>query len=393
MTDSPGQGLTAADQVTARRAWVYFERNWHPATGLIHSVDGYSWSTLWDQGSAILGLHAGRQLGLITEAQFRPRLERLLTTLETMPLPSTGLPNKAYNTATAEMRTLNNRPDRQGSSGWSALDMGRYLLSLHTLKVQYPAYGDRIAAIVARYDLARLVKEGQLWGSGTVSGKTGLQYWQEGRLGYEQYAAYSLKLWGLEADQALHHPPTRTVTVEGVDLQVDRRDRDSHGAINVLTNDPYLLWGLELGWPDDERGQVNGLLTAQANRYARTGTLTAVNEDALDQPPYFLYYGVYGDGQPWTAVNSRGQRYNRLRFLSTKAAFAWHALFPESDYAQRLRETVQTLADNQRGYFAGRYEDPALGPNRSLNVNTNGIILESLLYKAQGGQAIAQPIA
>lgn len=383
------QTLSPQDQTAARWAWAYFENNWNPRTGLVNAMDGTAWSTLWDQGSAMLGIHAGYQLGLVPEDQFRSRLDRLLATLETLPLPATGLPNKAYSTATAEMRTLNNRPDRQGRSGWSALDMARYLLGLHTLKVHYPDYADRIDAVVARYDLPKLVNEGWLWGSGTGDG--GLQYWQEGRLGYEQYAAYSLRLWGIEASNALHHAPVQTVTVEGVTLQIDQRDRASSGASNPLTNDPYLLWGLELGWPDHELSQVSNLLQAQVNRHEKTGILTAVNEDALDRQPYFLYYSVYADGQPWAAVNNRGQNYGRLRFLSTKAAFAWAALFPAQPYPQQLRQAVQTLADQRRGYLSGRYEDANLGPNRALNVNTNGIVLESLLYLAQGQQPIAMP--
>ncbi|MBE9157093.1 DUF3131 domain-containing protein [Nodosilinea sp. LEGE 06152] len=383
------QALSADDQTAARWAWAYFEKNWNASTGLVNGMDGMAWSTLWDQGSALLGIHAGRQLGLISEESFHSRMERLLQTLETLPLPATGLPNKAYSTATAEMRTLNNRPDRQGSSGWSALDMGRYLLSLHTLKTHYPEYAARIDAVVARYDLQKLVNDGWLWGSG--AGNNGLQYWQEGRLGYEQYAAQSLRLWGIEADKALHSPPAQPVTVEGVSLQVDQRNRSSSGASNFLTNDPYLLWGLELGWPDSELSQVNNLLQAQTNRYSKTGILTAVNEDALDRQPYFLYYSVYADGRPWAAVNVRGQNYDRLRFLSTKAAFAWAALFPEAAYTQQLRQAVQTLADTRLGYFSGRYENADLGPNRALNVNTNAIVLESLLYQAQGQQPIALP--
>ncbi|PSR16692.1 hypothetical protein C8255_16530 [filamentous cyanobacterium CCP3] len=385
---TPIEALSAEDQAAARWAWAYFERNRQP-TGLVNGIARMSWSTLWDQGSALVGIHAGYQLGLVSDDSFGDWLRRLLRTLETLPLPAPALPNKAYGTANGQMRTLNNRPDRQGRSGWSALDMARYLLSLYILKAHYPAYGDRIDRVVARYDLQKLVRHGWLWGSG--AGTNGLQYWQEGRLGYEQYAAQSLRLWGIEAETALYNPPVEEVTVAGVTLRVDRRDRATTGASNYLTNDPYLLWGLELGWPHDELKQVNSLLQVQASRYNKTGTLTAVNEDALDRRPYFLYYSVYADGRPWAAVNTRGQNYDRLRFLSTKAAFAWAALFPENAYAQRLRQSVQTLADTRLGYFSGRYENSDLGPNRALNVNTNAIVLESLLYKAQGNRPLAHP--
>ncbi len=379
--------VDSLDRAAAQRAWTYFENNWHPDTGMVNAVDGLTWATWWDQGSALLGIHAARQLGLISEAELIEKLSVILQTLEQLPLPTTKLPNKAYSTETSAMRTLSNRPDPNGTSGWSALDLGRYLVALYTLKIHYPAFCDRINTIVARYDLSKSVKDGWLWGSG--AGRNGLQYWQEGRLGYEQYAAYGFKLWGIEANNALYNPPTQTVAVDGVELMVDQRDFNSSGASNHLTNDPYLLWGMEMGLPETMQPQVENLLQVQANRYTDTGILTAVNEDALDRKPYFLYYSVYADGQPWPATDVKGKTHPNLRFLSTKAAFAWSSLLPNNDYCQTLRQAVQNLADEQKGYLSGRYEHPDIGPNKAINVNTNAIILESLLYKAQNGHPIA----
>ncbi|EKU97892.1 Protein of unknown function (DUF3131) [Leptolyngbya sp. PCC 7375] len=385
--DSVEQMPDSLDRAAAQRAWTYFENNWNPDTGMVNAVDGLPWATWWDQGSALLGIHAARQLGLISEPELIEKLSILLRTLEQLPLPATTLPKKAYSTNTAAMQTLSNRPDPNGTSGWSALDLGRYLVALYTLKTHYPELRDRINTIVARYDLNKSVKDGWLWGSG--AGRNGLEYWQEGRLGYEQYAAYGFKLWGVEVNNALYHPPTQRATVEGVELLVDQRDLNSSGASNHLTNDPYLLWGMELGWPDTILSQVENLLQVQENRYVDTGILTAVNEDALDRKPYFLYYSVYADSQSWPATDVKGKNHPDLRFLSTKAAFAWSSLLPDNNYGQTLRQAVQNLADEQKGYLSGRYENPGLGPNKAINVNTNAIILESLLYKTQNGHPLA----
>ena len=227
-----------------------------------------------------------------------------------------------------------------------------------------------------------MVNEG--WLQGGIPSESGhIQHVQEGRLGYEQYAANGLQLWNITADNALHNPPTITVQVDGIDLQSDQRNFQNSGASNYLTNDPYLLWGLELGWTDEVKPQIDKLLQVQAKRFNRTGILTAVNEDSLDRSPYFLYYSVYADDQPWNAVTVRGQSHPELRFLSTKAAFSWGALKPDDAYARTLRDAVQNLADPQRGYLSGRYEDTRLGSNRSIDVNTNAVILESLLYKVR----------
>ncbi|MCC5656602.1 DUF3131 domain-containing protein [Nostoc sp. XA010] len=371
-----------ADKIAAGRAWKYFERNWNPQTGLVNSVDNLPWTTWWDQGSALLGIHAAYQLGLLPQDVFQKRMNTLLQTLEKLPLPATGLPNKAYSTHTAEMRRLNDTPDSKGTSGWSALDMARFLLGLHVMRSHYPEYSEHINRIVARWHISKLVKNGWLNGAIPRAGK--LLEVQEGRLGYEQYAAHSLKLWNIQAANALSNPPVKTVQIDGIKLQIDERNFKNSGATNYLTNDPYLLWGLEMGWNDAVKTQVQNLFKVQQQRFKRTGILTAVNEDSLDRSPYFLYYSVYSNGQSWQAVNTRGKAYPQLRFISTKAAFSWFSLMPDEPYTKKLRDFAQNLSDKNRGYFSGRYENSKLGVNASVDVNTNASILESLLYQARG---------
>ncbi len=378
--------LSETDRAAAKQAWKYFERNWNLQTGLVNAVDQLPWTTLWDQGSALLGIHAAHQLGLLPAKQFSQRMATLFNTLETLPIPATLLPNKAYSTSTAQMRQLDNTPDPQGTSGWSALDTARLLIGLQVIKTHYPSYSDRIDHIIDRWKIAKLVKDG--WLLGGISTSKGIQAVQEGRLGYEQYAANGLKLWNLDASKALHQPPTHSIKVDGIALQVDQRDFKNSGASNYLTSDPYLLWGLELGWTKEVKSQVQNLFNVQVQRFQRTGILTAVNEDSIDRPPYFLYYSVYANGQPWYAVTVGGRAHPELRFLSTKAAFAWATLMPQDPYARILRDAVQNLADADRGYFSGRYENAQLGQNRSIDINTNAVILESLLYHARGNQPL-----
>lgn len=382
--------LDPDDYNAAKLAWQYFERNWQPQTGWVNSVENYTWTTLWDQGSAILGIHAARQLDLIEAERFDRAIATLLKTLETLPLSSTTrLPNKAYSTLTAEMRTLNHTPDPYGSSGWSALDMARFLLSLHTIKTHYPQYQNQVNRIVESWDLSKLEQNGWLYG-GIPDQQRNIKFYQEGRLGYEQYAAHSLQLWGVEATNALQNSPIETVKVENTTLKIDQRNFNNSGASNYLTNEPYLLLGLELGWNQEIETQAINLLKVQNKRYQRTGILTAVNEDSLDRQPYFLYYSVYADGEAWNAVSSKGKSFPLMRFLSTKAAFAWRALLPDDSYTKALKTAVQNLGVSKRGYPAGIYEQSDLGINGVFNVNTNAIILESLLYQAQGNCPLIQ---
>ncbi|MEH1939544.1 MAG: DUF3131 domain-containing protein [Nostoc sp.] len=87
----------------------------------------------------------------------------------------------------------------QGTSSWSALDMARFLLGLHVMRSHYPEYSNspksdrfasRINRIVARWHISKLVKNG--WLNGAIPRAAKLLEVQEGRLGYEQYAAHSL---------------------------------------------------------------------------------------------------------------------------------------------------------------------------------------------------------
>jgi hypothetical protein len=51
-------------------------------------------------------------------------------------------------------------------------------------------------AVWKHWQIKRLVKNGQMYGTSVIAGEE--QYTQEGRLGYENYRAYGLKLWGLD---------------------------------------------------------------------------------------------------------------------------------------------------------------------------------------------------
>ncbi len=382
-------GLSNTDTAAAQAAWQYIRRNWNASTGLVNAVEDYPWTTLWDQGSAILGIHAARQLNLITPAEFKDRIAPLLQTLKTLPLAPTGLPNKAYGTRTAQMRTLDNAPDLQGKSGWSVLDTARLLLALNILKTHYPEYKTQIDAIVQRWKLSQLVNNGWLQG-GVLEGQRIVRV-QEGRLGYEQYAAESLKLWNIKAQKALSQPPITTVQIEGIRLDIDQRNLKNSGASNYLTNDPYLFWGLELGWTEAVKPQVLNLLAVQRKRHERTGILTAVNEDSLDRPPYFLYSSVYADGKPWNTQSASGKPADHLKQLSIKAAFAWEALLPSEPYTKLLRSSAQSLKDKNRGFFTGQFENQTPSVNTVINVNTNAAILESILFKARNRKPLVLP--
>lgn len=375
------RALTAQETQWARLAWSYFEHNTDPATGLVSAVQGFPSTSLWDGGSSLLALLAARDLALVDEAEFDRRLALALASLAKLPLQGGVLPNKTYDVHTLQMTDYRNQPVPQGI-GWSALDLGRLAVPLNAIAWRHPKHTEAARKVLARWDTALLVQDGQLWGLQAADG-TSAQRVQEGRLGYEQYAARALALLGQDVDAAadpLAH--LRWVDVQGVPVPADDREPATHGALDVVASEPWMLQGLELGWTRHSRELAWRVYRAQEKRFQATGTLTAVTEDHVDQAPYFVYGSVWANGQPWAVVTSRGEPMPQLRTLSTKAAFAWHALL-RTPYTQQLVDAVAGLNDPAGGWYAGLYE-AGRKPNQSLNANTNAVVLESLAYMARG---------
>ena len=235
--------------------------------------------------------------------------------------------------------------------------------------------------MTARWKTGRLARDGQLMGTELQNGE---ETWnQEGRLGYEQYAAHGLHHVGVQAPVAADGARWMKMhEVEGVKVPVDVRDMHDSVAHNYVTSEPYVLDGLETGFaalPADWAGRV---LLAQSRRARRTGILTAWSEDNLDGAPWFVYNTVYSDGQDWVTLDSAGHDASSKRGTSIKAAVGWHVLFRTPD-TERTYKGVRWIADPAQGVFAGFYEEGDK-PNRALTLNTNGIVLEALLFARVG---------
>lgn len=378
--------LTANEQEYAAAAWQYFVNNRQPETGFTNAANQFPSGTLWDQGNYLMALNAARWLDLIDQAEFDIQLNQFLTTLGDLPLVDDALPNKVYNSATAEMVDYGNNPTETGL-GWSALDIGRLLAAFHIIRTCHPQYDEWISGILASWQVARSVQDGQLYGAVVETDGTILPV-QEGRLGYEEYAARGYELWGFDASEALETDPMELVEVAGVKIPVDQRDFDETDANNYVVSESYILEAIEFGWDKELTQYAEAILSAQENRYKNTGKLTAVSEDNIDQAPHFLYSTLYANGTSWAVITEENIPHPELRTLSTKAAFGWYYLFPKKPYTLKLINAVKELQDpSGEGFYAGIYE--ATGDiNTILTGNTNGLILEILYHKALGNQPI-----
>lgn len=378
--------LTPEEQVYAKSAWQYFVNNYQQNTGFTNSTGGYPSGTLWDIGNYLMALNSARWLNLIDQAEFDARLNKFLTGLSGLKLFENALPNKVYNAATGQMVDYGNNPLEKGI-GWSALDVGRILAAFHVIRTCHPQYADWMKGIVDKWQVARSLKDGQLYGATVLPDNKTLLV-QEGRLGYEEYAARGYELWGFKASKGVSFEPFKFVEVNRVQIPVDTRNYKSTNANNYVVSKSYILDGIEFGFQGEIADFAARVLDVQKLRFEQTGELTAVTEDNLDQAPYFIYNTVFANGVAWTPITEKNEPIPQFRSISAKAAFGWRYLYPDNAYAKQVFDAVKDLrSPDGGGFYAALYEE-SKQPNKALTGNTNGLILEILYYKARANRPL-----
>jgi hypothetical protein len=373
--------LGPRERAAAAAAWGYVTRNTDPVTGLAASVEGHPSTTMWDLGSQLMAVLAAEDLGLAAAGEAEARIARVLSSLVTMPLAAGSLPNKAYDTRTLAMVDYDDLPAPAGI-GWSAIDVGRLAVPLAVIIRRHPALTPAVERALARWDLAALSDGSALIGASRRAGGA-LTLHQEGRLGYEGYAARALVPWGVAAPAALDaRAHLAYADVGGVAVpRDDRSPRDFGGTHAAVASEPWVLAGLEQGFDAVTLEQARAILRAQERRASTTGRLTAVSEDAIDRAPWFVYCAVLNGDERWTAFAPDGAPAPDALGFSTKAALGWAVLF-EGPYADRLLDAALALVSDA-GLYAGRY-DATGEPNRALSLNTNAVALEALAYRVHG---------
>ncbi|WP_028111403.1 DUF3131 domain-containing protein [Ferrimonas kyonanensis] len=356
----------------AQSAWRYFSSQYQADTGMINSVYGYKETTLWDVGSALAGTVAAAELGLITPSQFQQRLSTLLTTLATMPLYDDLLPARSYRTDSGQPA---HDSDRHGN-GWSVLDIARTLTWLAIIDRRHPQFRSQITAITQRWQLSHLVHQGELIGARYHQGRE--RRYQEGRYGYEQYAAAGLAQWQLETHTAFDYSRLPTGQLMGIRLPLDRRN------LPFLTSDPFYLAQLELGQLRQEGQQI---LEIHRRQWQQQQRLWCFGEDASNHPPWFLYNNLSFADQPWHSTDYRGQATDTVQVLSAKCALSW-AVLSDDDFGTELWHQARALY-RPTGWLTGRYQDGTV--NSSSNLNTHAVVLTALLYIHNGNRALLLP--
>lgn len=385
--------LTPREFEMAQTAWTYFERFYQPDTGLVNAVGSFPSTTMWDTASYISGLVAAYELCVIDKRTFDRRATKLINTLRNLDLYRSEAPNKVYNTQTAAKV---NYANEAGEVGMSALDLGRLMVWLKILKERHPHLANSVDNVPMRWNFCNLVNDdGRMFGSFTQSDGT-TRYVQEGRLGYEEYAAKGFALWGFDVARAMRPEPLAYRTIFDVKVPHDGRDPRVFKSQNYVLTEGYILDGLELGWdlPTDRQNDgmvatngwraefANRIYLVQQRRFEQTGIITARSEHQVEGRPYFVYDSIFADGYDWNTLTPTGDYEPDRAAVAAKAAIGMWALW-ETSYTDLLFETVADLSDPERGFYEGLYEN-GNGYIPLQTANNNGVILAALLYKVNG---------
>ncbi|RMH44584.1 MAG: DUF3131 domain-containing protein [Alphaproteobacteria bacterium] len=386
--------LTEREMRAARAAWHYFELFTQESTGLANAVGNYPSTTLWDTASYVAAMVAAYELCLIEKPEFDRRMMKLLTTMKRLDLFRGELPNKVYHTKTGAKVDYTNKP---GEIGFSALDIGRFLVWMRIVKNRYPYFGNTIDSMLLKWDYSHVIDaEGLLYG-GHIDKETGKTlYSQEGRLGYEEYAAKGFALWGFRPRLAHRAEPFLTATMYGIAVPYDGRDPRVFHSQNYVVTESYLQDGLELGWdlPHDDSSPdyvhsdgwraefADRIYEVQEARWRQTGFMTARSEHNVKGPPYFTYDTIFSDGYPWNTVTPRGDYVPDHAAVASKAALGMWAMW-DTEYTDVLYEAIIDLYDPEKGMYEGLYESGG-GRVEIFTANNNGVILTALLHKVQG---------
>ncbi|MES0051318.1 MULTISPECIES: DUF3131 domain-containing protein [unclassified Mesorhizobium] len=366
-------GVLKAD---AALAWSYFDwgaKNYNgmvPATSWIEfgKQTGYPFTTMWDVGSYILAALSAERLGIIGQTEFETTVSRIIAFLGETSFRYAG--GKLPHTE----RALKSQAGQR--DGFDSADTGRLLIALKILD-NYTSGTFPVFDLVSGWSFKPVLKGGEMH---VVSDKGRISSAHANS--YAGYAGRGYSMWGEELKPVFDTAhPDRNMDEAVVALgEIQRRGR--------IATEPHVTEEIELGGSPHGRLMADILYAAQLKRYRETGIVTCVSESAMVGPPYFTYQGyqltdIGGnftvDTMKTSAPDKAAKLADSLRLVSAKGAYLWHASRP-GDYSTILVDLVRDRAKMPGMGFSSGISEKTGKAIRVSDVNTNGIILESVAY-------------
>lgn len=224
--------------------------------------------------------------------------------------------------------------------------------------------------IEAKWSLTSAVHNQTLYGT-KLSAKSEY-YRQEGRLGYLQYAASGFALFGFDVSKSYQNESIEQVMIDEIPFYIDARN------MPFSTSDPYILTRLELGEFTRWWEQLDTVYSLHKMKAEKTNKVWIFAEDAMNRTPWFAYNNLYFYGKSWLSTSAGGKPVENFQIFSNKAALGFGMIYDD----QFADELVNQVIDNSlysRSIPTGVYSDGL--ENKSYNINTNSMVLSSLLFK------------
>ncbi|MDX8533361.1 DUF3131 domain-containing protein [Mesorhizobium sp. VK25A] len=376
----PNQVEEDALRADAELAWTYFDwgaKNFNdmaPATAWVEfgKQTGYPFTTMWDIGSNILAAVSAHRLRIIDQPAFEKMINRILAFLGEGDFSFAGV--KLPNT---ERRLSSKGGERDG---FDSADVGRLLVALKILD-SYTAGAFPVFKLVSHWSFGPVLKDGEMH---VVSDTGKISSVQENS--YAGYAGRGYSLWGEAISPVFSTPdPSNDMDAALATIaEVQRRGR--------IATEPHVTEEIELGASSHGRLIADILYAAQIKRFRDTGILTCVSETAMAGPPYFTYQGyqVTDDGGTFpvdtlktSAPDKAAKLSDALRLVNSKGAYLWLAARP-GDYAQKLVAYVRERARMKGMGFSAGVSERTGKRIEVTDINTNGVILESVAYILSG---------
>ena len=370
----------------AALAWSYFEwgakkfGGMAPATSWIEygQQKGYPFTTMWDVGTYILASMSAHRLGIIDQAKFETTIGKILAFLGASSFRYAGV-KLPHTERSLELRTGQRE-------GFDSADTGRLLTALKILD----AYADGnfpVSRLIAKWNFGPVLADGEMH---VVSGRGKLSTSHKGS--YAGYASQGYRLWGYQLKPVFDtQDPSRNMDEAVLALaEIQRRGR--------IATEPHITEEIELGGSPHGRLMADILYAAQMKRHRESGILTCVSEGPIAGAPYFTYQGFQLDDaggkfvvdvQETSDASYDPKQRDSLRMVSSKAAYLWYAGRP-GDYSDKLLAYVREHGRMAgMGFASGIFERTGKRTEVS-DLNTNGIILESIAYILGGRKPFLQ---
>ncbi|ADO48824.1 DUF3131 domain-containing protein [[Enterobacter] lignolyticus] len=377
------RALTLNEAIWARIAWQYFVNNTQPA-GLVNSIDKQPYSTMWDTGNYLIAMISAERLGIISHHELNDRMRSVLSALSALPLTDGKLPAVYYHAQ--QLIRLRSLDHNESQPDWSAVDISRLLMSLNISAWLYPEHAPAIQQLTRRWRFDALFVQREPKKSLSLrEPKTWQLISQDNRqsYGYQLYALNSLRRTSILAGSVLSapFPSQHIISIDGVNIPYD-------GLVNigkldhpVVSNLPFLLTGLEVGFDINSAEMSWRIMKVQESRYKSTGDLAWMGTDYEERLPRFEN-DTLAHRPPAAIDKTRREVSNTALQLSTRSVFSWYALF-RTPWNTMMRQRSAALFEPGRGWYDGIVSGSQQRSN-IISATTNAAVLESLVYLSQG---------